>query len=181
MEQKRSARRTPIRYKFQLRLVRRTLLPLFLISTFAMAVIVFATSGEHTYTMSELRWMGLGGITALFLASLVGAGWSLMLYSSRLAGPLIHLEKTLEAIARGDLSTRVQLRKDDELQEHAAHLNKTFISLQDRVKRISQYCKYARATVDKLAAAPDAVNKEQLDQMRGLIGFIEEAVQDFKV
>ncbi|HMU83211.1 MAG TPA: HAMP domain-containing protein [Leptospiraceae bacterium] len=181
MEQKRSARRTSLRYKFQLRLVRRAMLPLAVLSAAAMVVIWSATTGRHEYSMDELRWLGIGGVALLFVASLVGVGWSLMLYSSRLAGPLVHLEKTLAAIAAGDLSTRVHLRKDDELQEHAAHLNRTFMSLQDRVKRIHQYCRYARETVDRLAASPDVKDKDQLDQMRQLIGFIEEALQDFKV
>jgi len=176
-------RRFPLKYKFQFRLVRRTLLPLLLFSLIASGIIIYATDGQHEYSMTSLRWMGLAGIACLWCASVMGVAWSLMLYSSRLAGPLIHLEKVLKQISDGDLYVRIKLRKDDELQEHAAHLNRTFLSLQDRVKRIHQYCRYTRETLEKLARQDSvtAQEKQQLDQLRELIRLIEEAVADFRV
>lgn len=156
---------------------------MFLLSVLACGAIWFATGVQHDYTMSELRWMGIAGITALFLASLVGVAWSLVLYSTRLAGPLIHLEKVLGQIASGDLAARVQLRKSDELQEHGAHLNRAFISMADRVKRIHQYCKYTRTKIHEMTekGGSDPAVAAQLKQIEDLVGLIEEAVSDFKV
>lgn len=181
MDQKRG--RVPVKYKFQFRLIRRAMFPLLGLAGISMAVIWYATQGNHEYSMAQLRWMGWGGVIAFCLTSLLGVGWSLMLYSRRLAGPLMHLEKVLGQIAKGDLSTRIQLRKDDELQEHAAHLNLTFLSLQDRVKRIHQYCRYTQETLEKLAGQ-DSLSpheKSQLERIRELIRLIEEAVEDFRV
>ncbi len=182
MEQKRHSRIT-LKYEFQFRMIRRAMLPVFLLSAAACAIIWFATGVKTEYTMTELRWMGIAGITCLFLASLVGVAWSLVLYSVRLAGPLIHLEKVLSQIATGDLAARVQLRKSDELQEHGHHLNRAFISLSDRVKRIHQYCTYTRARLKELAEknAADATFLSQIKQIEELVGLIEEAVADFKV
>lgn len=159
------------------------MLPVFLLSAGACAVIWFATGVKTEYSMTELRWMGIAGISGLFLASLIGVGWSLVLYSTRLAGPLIHLEKVLAQIAVGDLGARVHLRKNDELQEHGMHLNRAFISLSDRIKRVHQYCKYTRARLHELAEknAADAAVMIQIKQIEDLVGLIEEAVADFKV
>ncbi|MCE9596471.1 MAG: methyl-accepting chemotaxis protein [Spirochaetia bacterium] len=181
MDQKRG--RVPLKYKFQFRLIRRAMFPLFALAILSMSIIWYATQGTHEYTMSQLRWMGWCGVVALCLASLIGVGWSLILYSRRLAGPLIHLEKVLAEIAKGDLSARIHLRKDDELQEHATHLNLTFLSLQDRVKRIHQYCRYTQETLEKLVSQ-DSLSpheKSQLERIRELIRLIEEAVGDFRV
>lgn len=182
MEQKRHSRIT-LKYEFQLRMIRRAMLPVLLLSAVACAIIWFATGVTNQYTMTELRWMGIGGISALFLASLIGVAWSLFLYSSRLAGPLIHLEKVLAQIATGDLAARVNLRKSDELQEHGIHLNRAFISLSDRVKRIHQYCTYTRARLKELSEknAADAAMMSHIKQIEDLVGLIEEAVADFKV
>ncbi|MBI3395383.1 MAG: methyl-accepting chemotaxis protein [Spirochaetia bacterium] len=164
---------------FQIRMLRRAGAPL-VVSTIAAAVgIVFVTSGDRQFSSSELRWAVLGVLFLVNVIAFAGLTWSLFLYSSHLAGPLVNLRRTLEIVAKGDLTARSRVRKDDELQEHANHLNAAIGSLQARVKRINQFCKYTRSTIEDMKKTDP--ESKQLDRLLELVKSIEESIEDFRV
>ncbi len=172
-------RRFFINRAFQLRMMRRAGIPLTLITVTVAAAIYFFTGGGNNYSADQLRLAGYVGLALLFAFSWLGIYWSLWLYSSRIAGPLINLRHTLQEVAEGDLRVRMQTRKKDELKEQADHLNHTIISLQDRVKRINQFCAYTLNTIDEMREQnPDLGH---LDKLRELTMSIQESVEDFKV
>jgi methyl-accepting chemotaxis protein len=59
-----------------------------------------------------------------------------MLLSHRIAGPLYRFEKTLNEIADGILTTRITLRKTDELKELQGAVNAALYKLDTSVKEI---------------------------------------------
>ena len=165
--------------KFQIRMMKRAALPISLVFIAAMAGVYVFTQPGGTYTVHDYRIMGFIGMSILFLASIAGIFWSLFLYSSRLAGPLKNLRRTLEIIASGDLTVRARVRKEDELQEQVEYLNRAILSIHERVKRIHQFCRYTRSTVEQMRQS--GLTEKNLDQLLDLVKSIEESVTDFKV
>lgn len=160
-------------------MLRRATAPVVLTTVVVVVLIWTATSIDHELHASELRWPALGVLLGFNIVSFLGVAWSLFLYSSRLAGPLVNLSRTLKSVAGGDLTVRARVRKDDELQEHAEHLNTTIMSVQDRIKRINQFCKFAHTTLDEMRASdPDS---KEVGKMLDLVRSIEESVEDFRV
>ena len=82
-------------------------------------------------------------------------------------------------VAAGDLTVRLRVRKKDELQEHTEHLNQTISSLQDRVKRINQFCGFATREVETMQQSDPG--SKNLARMAELIRSIEESLEDFQV
>lgn len=61
--------------------------------------------------LHDKLWPSLGGV--LFLSF-----WGAILYSHRIVGPLVRLEKTVnESFLKGDFTKRIRFRKKDELKE----------------------------------------------------------------
>lgn len=164
---------------FQLRMLRRAVAPLLALSLSIGAVLVVYTPPGGVYSGTELRTFGLLGLTSLFLFGTGGIMWSLWLFSSRVAGPMLQLQRTLQEVASGNLVVRMRVRQRDELQEHTAHLNRTIESLQGRVVRITQFCEFARRSVQEMRAGdPENPN---LARILDLVTSIEESVGDFHV
>ena len=164
---------------FQFRMLRRATAPVFLTTIVVVALIWMTSAVDRQLHASELRWPALAVLAGFNIVSFLGVAWSLFLYSSRLAGPLVNLSRTLKSVAGGDLTVRARVRKDDELQEHAEHLNTTIMSLQDRIRRINQFCKFAHSTIDDMRTSdPDSA---ELGRMMDLVRSIEESVEDFRV
>ncbi len=160
-------------------MLRRATAPVLLTTIVVIGFIWTATSIDRELHASELRWPALGVLVGFNIVSFLGVAWSLFLYSSRLAGPLVNLSRTLKSVAGGDLTVRARVRKDDELQEHAEHLNATIMSVQDRIKRINQFCKFAHTTLDEMRGSDP--NSKEVDKMLDLVRSIEESVEDFRV
>ena len=58
--------------------------------------------------------------------------------SHRIAGPMFRFEKELKAIGEGDLTKDIRLRKEDQITEMAASLNKAVASLHEKVLDIKK-------------------------------------------
>ena len=160
-------------------MLRRAVSPLLALSLILGAVLFSYTPSERAYSAAELRTAGLLIILSLFLFGTGGIVWSVWLFSSRVAGPLLQLERTLREVAAGTLTARMRVRQRDELQEHTVHLNQTIESLQGRVVRITQFCDFARRSIEEMRQA-DPEN-ERLARILDLVSSIEESVDDFHV
>jgi len=55
-----------------------------------------------------------------------------ILFSHRIAGPLIRIERTLDEIGRGNFDVHINLRKHDELKDIAETINEMAASLKKR-------------------------------------------------
>ena len=57
-----------------------------------------------------------------------------LVFSHRIAGPLPKIYRAIDAIGSGDFETKIVLRKNDELQDLAEHLNRMAARLKERQK-----------------------------------------------
>jgi len=84
-----------------------------------------------------MRWINHLIITKLVLYSIVIFLISFFI-SHKFAGPLFRFEQTCEEVGDGDLTYRVNLRKNDELLDLQDKFNLMIDSLQSKVQRIEQ-------------------------------------------
>jgi methyl-accepting chemotaxis protein len=61
-----------------------------------------------------------------------------VIFSHRVAGPLVNIERTLRAIGDGDLSRRVVLREKDELRALEMSVNEMAAGLSDKLLEIEK-------------------------------------------
>lgn len=87
------------------------------ITGYSGAELVIARTGEYFLPTVLLANLALIGITA-------AAGFIIMLaYSHKIAGPLYRFEKSIDEMASGDLTSRFNLRANDQLEELAGRIN----------------------------------------------------------
>ncbi|MBL7068601.1 MAG: methyl-accepting chemotaxis protein [Candidatus Omnitrophica bacterium] len=94
------------------------------------------------------------GITVLIAGLLV-----FIFLSHRIAGPLYRFESALRGLQSGDLSSRVRLRKTDQLAELESAMNEAVDKLDGRLKELKADLEEAddSATKNNTAAAKEAI------------------------
>jgi methyl-accepting chemotaxis protein len=100
---------------------------------------------------NEQLWLPLGGV---FLLLTVHS----LLVSHRIAGPLFRFQRVFEAVAKGDLAVRANIRKQDYLHTHAKSLNEMIEALEKRMQGLETQALQAQeeAALLKQAAGPGA-------------------------
>lgn len=68
----------------------------------------------------------------------------------KVAGPIYRLKKDVEAIASGDLSRRVRLRKSDVFKDTAEEIDRMSLSMRDKYKALASDFQEVRAVIDSL-------------------------------
>lgn len=92
-----------------------------------------------------------------------------LLVSHRIAGPLYHLEKSMELVAEsGDLTQRVRLRQADELQHVADSFNEMLESLQRRAKNTGAFYEGLARELEALAREVRSSNPRLADEAQAL-------------
>ena len=121
-----------IEKKFQTKYILLTIF-LLLTYTFAFVIVIFSpyilTLYFNFYSLSEKAeaartflilhstvWPGIGAVILLF-------GTLSIYITHKIAGPLYRLKKSLHMIKEGNLDVNVKLRKGDDLQDLAEHVN----------------------------------------------------------
>lgn len=118
----------------------------------------------------------------LVYAGVLAAG-SIFL-SHRLAGPLFRLEKSLEAIASGDLTYRMWLRPGDELTDFKDKFNKTAEAIQVRLRKDIASSYAARQDIEKIAKEMESGHadpKKILNDLELVRKMLEDVGSGFKV
>ena len=97
-----------------------------------------------------------------FLLLLFFIGWGTIFISHKIAGPFYRLQKAFESMGKGDVSTRIHLRKYDEARYIVDYFN-TAVSYLDsvfiRLKKIT-------GTKDTDAASRNAQIQEELSKIK---------------
>ena len=95
--------------------------------SYALKVLSYKTA-EMIYLFYEIMFIGFIVITVLniFLG---------VYLSHKIAGPLYHFEQKLKAITQGDLSSFVELRKGDQLQDFETSFNEMIKSIKRAVQQ----------------------------------------------
>lgn len=115
-------------------------------------------------------------ITAIVVIGIGMAGMAVfILLSHRIAGPLYRFEKILGQVEGGDLTTRINLRKTDQLVELKESLNVFINSLDRRMGKIKVILEEART----LASGKD--DPQNLARLETTIGRLKDEIGHFKV
>lgn len=104
--------------------------------------------------------------------------------SHRVAGPLYRFRKTLEAMADGDLSQRVRLRKHDYLTEEAELLDRAIGALSERACKIDEVRRQLGEALEGLDRAVESRDRERmhgrLEALRGRLDAMGEVVDGIR-
>jgi len=103
------------------------------------------------------------------------AGILLFIYlSHRIAGPIFRFEKTLEEVAEGDFTTRISLRKTDQLKK----LQSTFNTALDK---IDQKIKAIRTDLDQVEdLVSEPLNSKDSKKVAEVLARIKKTLSFFK-
>lgn len=117
------------------------------ITGYSGAELVVARTGEYFLPTILLANLALIGVTAL-------AGFIIMVaYSHKIAGPLYRFEKSIDEMASGDLTSRFNLRANDQLEELAARINGMSEKLDEAVSAIKSDAGELERALDEAAGS----------------------------
>lgn len=149
--------------------------------------------GSAIYTIHELKIRVLPLIFAssysILILGLITAAIAVIsvLFSHRIAGPLFRLEKSLEAIASGDLTVSTRFRGMDQLSVLADDLNAMVRSLNHTSRSVIDSAEELRAaegalqTLLDMDAPPEAELKSAISALRTAIEKMSRAVSTIRV
>jgi len=107
--------------------------------------------------------------------------------SHRIAGPIYRIEKTLSAIAEGDIASRITLRKRDELKSLADGINLVIDSLRSKVTvevdslgRMNKEIAELEDLSKRGALTPDAMNAA-IERLKEESANINKALSQYKL
>lgn len=149
-----------------------------LIQKLSMTLGTDATSGVVFQTV---KFWGLVALTGLALVMILSLSILFVLFSHRIAGPVMRIGRTFEDALRGDLTQRIRLRERDELKATADQLNQMLDALQGRIRRIDQMSRYMHETIEAMLEEAPPEKKEQLLKLDDLARGVREAISDFKL
>ncbi len=131
---------------------------------------------------SVTQLMGVFLLVFLVLAVV----WSVFA-SHSIAGPIYRFEKTLQAVAEGDLTLRVGLRKTDEFKHMADTLNQmvgelrtSLASDSELIRELALISERLNTGGDKEGRLPAAVIKD-LEKLKATVSHLQENVGRFKL
>jgi general secretion pathway protein G len=101
-------------------------------------------------------WFGLAGFLIL-------VGFSLLVQSHRVAGPLVRFSHIFDALRHGDVSVRVRLREKDYLQDEARSLDCAVRALRRRISVLQRRACRSEQALDELKTAIAAGRRERVD------------------
>lgn len=114
------------------------------ITGYSGAELVIARTGDYFLPTVLLANLALIGVTAV-------AGFIIMLaYSHKIAGPLYRFEKSIDEMASGDLTSRFNLRANDQLEELAGRINILSEKLDEAVSNIKSEAKELEGALEEV-------------------------------
>lgn len=149
--------------------------------------------GSAIYTIHELKIRVLPFIFAssysILILGLVTAAIAVIsvMFSHRIAGPLFRLEKSLDAIASGDLTVNTRFRGMDQLSALADELNTMVRSLNHASRSVMDSAEELRAgeaalrSLLDMDAPPEAELKDAIAALRAAIEKMSRAVSIIRV
>ncbi len=87
-------------------------------------------------------------IAAGSMVSLVAGGFLALFLPQKIAGPLFRIERGLKSVKGGDLTTKIQLRNEDTLQDFAGNVSETVDAMRGYVEEIKESCRMLEKAVE---------------------------------
>jgi methyl-accepting chemotaxis protein len=137
-----------------------------------------ASSGA---VFQKVKLYGILGLVALAVVMALSLTILFVLFSHKIAGPILRIERTFEDALAGDLTRRITLRQGDELKETADQLNLMLDGLQSRIRRIDQMSRFMHESLEKMIQEAPPEKKEQLLKLDDLAKGVKESISDFKL
>jgi len=175
-----------IKKKFQLPLLFRFVLLIVLASLLVVGLFMLISSNTLTtgYSKSMLRientprfffpTLVLVALISAMVIAIIGTAIFISL-SHRIAGPLHRFEKVLQNMEKGDLTSRINLRKNDQLMEFKTALNLLTESLGRKIVSI----KKSTLEMDELLSKND--DSELAAKLKSKLEDIKKELKSFKV
>lgn len=129
----------------------------------------------------QVKFYGLLALAGLLIVLILSLSILFVLFSHRIAGPVMRIGRTFEDALRGDLTQRIRLREHDELKATADHLNHMLDALQGRIRRIEAMSRFMHDTLEAMLEEAPPEKKEQLLKLDDLARGVREAISDFKL
>lgn len=185
-----------IKTRFQLKYTGLILLFMFIVA-WAVGYTVYYTGwllmGEklaNVYPQGRLvaimKTINITLILRLVLIAPLVALFSILL-SHRVAGPLFRIEQFLKSVAKGNLSIKLHLRKEDELQDLAEAINEMTDDLKNRVKRLKGISNMAGLELERLRMIlgkelPDInVVKTEVEELAKSIKDLDDHLSEYRL
>ena len=133
--------------------------------------LVIASTGEYFLPTVVLANLALIGLTAV-------AGFIIMVaYSHKIAGPLYRFEKSIDEMASGDLTSRFNLRANDQLEELAGRINSLSEKLDGAVSGIKSEARELEAAIEE---ARESLRSGSLSALEEKLGKASEKLEQLK-
>lgn len=184
------------RYKRRIYILKDTAQPryiftyfvIFCLGVFLFSIVFSLLSMETTSIVYDNQYFSVGRTPAVLLTDLFGSGWvivalgGILLFTvtvfltHRISGPLFRLNASIKAMAEGDFSFRVVLRKKDDAKELAASLNHLSDVLSRKISDM-------RMLSDQLQSAVSRADLSETDavEIKRMVAQLDDVLKGFVV
>jgi methyl-accepting chemotaxis protein len=137
---------------------------------------------EQPVVTNILTSVNLKLIPRLLIVILAMAVASILI-SHKIAGPAYRFKRSVMSIAEGDLTTKFNLRRDDEFKDLADSLGKMVSSLRERIGGILSSVNEISSGLDKLSgrASSTAEDKRLISEIKASLTALEKELSAFKL
>lgn len=143
-----------VKREFQRWLLTQVLVAVVLSAVVAAVILYFYARQEVVESFFDahvkirrVSYLLLPVVAAASAVSLAVGIFLAMFLPQKIAGPIFRIERDLRAVENGDLTTRVQLRTDDTLQDFAETVSQTIGAVRGRVQDLKDVCRQLEAAI----------------------------------
>jgi len=112
----------------------------------------------------------------ILVVAFVIVGARFLLFSHKIAGPMLRFKRCLNELKAGDLTINIRFRKKDELKDVAKLLTAAVKELNKRIKRIKNNSKIIDKILKKKKLSTSDINKLKESHQK-----IEDVIKSFKL
>ena len=140
----------------------------------------FGNDLSSNIVFNDVKFWGLVSLLLLAIILLLTITILFVLFSHRIAGPILRIQRTFEDVLQGDLTQRIHLRENDELHETVEQINMMLAGLQARIKRIDQLGRYMHDQLAVMIQNSAGEEKAALEKMDDLVWGVLDSINEFK-
>ncbi|MFH1379885.1 MAG: methyl-accepting chemotaxis protein [bacterium] len=119
-------------------------------------------------------------VIVIIIAALAFLGF---IYFHSFTGPLFSLERSLDSLKTGDLTTYVGIRKSDELKDFADKLKIMISSFRDMLSKDREQCRDISTNLESIIAQAknDKLTQDQIKELENLQHKVSAVTQEFTI
>ncbi|GBE29098.1 MAG TPA: HAMP domain-containing protein [Bacteroidetes bacterium] len=126
----------------------------------------------HSQIQSTMEML-LPWMIAVYVVGLIATFFLSILYTRKLAGPLVRFDRELEQLSDGDYTRWIMLRHDDEFYDLAEKINTMSSATAERFRQISQCAGEVEQAAAKLKTFSESSPTD--DRLKSSIGELNES------